>query len=836
MISSSTSGSGFAIIILMSAAMKFEPRVPRAGLVGGIKWIWESAILFFSEEPAPMMSFALVAIAGILSADCCFGDGPDESLLSHSNGLAPRHASMFCASVACGVWLVQRRRRYSYMALFFTAISLHLERDCFSKEREFSRFLPDHAAAGCRVTGEVSGVPRVFSEAGGDDGCQFRLKVHGLEMQNFLSIGGFDLLVYSHGVPPRCGDVLSFRAQVRRFQRPRNPGQFDAASFYRREGLWVQAVVPRGLPFKVLQKESGFTFAEGVERLRFSLSEHLRIGLEERFQTHALLSSIVLGIHSDSLLEARESFVKTGTLHLFAVSGLNMTMLSTMLVVVLRTFGASGVLMDFAVFCIVLVYAVATGLSPSSSRAIMMGAMVMVAGWISRPALLLNSLGAAALCSLLFDTNVLFRVGFQLSFGLVFGLSIIGRRLGAVLSGVFNPDGLVPRALWKDWQWRRIKCWKPCGFALAASVSSWVSILPWSLFFLHQLTPVSVLVNLVVIPIAFLNLSLGFTSLLCAPAIRFEEFLGMPGGFSRSLVGKVNLCNGWIVDWLLRVVEGASALPFGNFWLHDPLRKIPAFCVFDVGEGGAIVLNDGSEQWLVDCGSGKLAKSVVVPALRYYGVNALDGLVLSHGDSAHLGGADFLENRIRVGAVMHSCLEDRSSIWGKFKQSWLSKGNQVCELAAGDRLRTRGGACIEVLYPPADLKAPVADDRCLVLRWCSSFGSILYTADSGFLAERWLLEHRPNDIKADVWVRGVHSCDVSGTDEFVVAVGPQLVVLSDSHANCSVSVVDDWVAHCRNLGAKVWLQRDCGAVEGFEAPGGIRCSGFLGEGCLLRTR
>jgi ComEC/Rec2-related protein len=370
-------------------------------------------------------------------------------------------------------------------------------------------------------------------------------------MEESCLVGGFDVLVYLQASPPKCGDCLNFRAQVQKFPLPRNPGQFDAASFYRREGLWVQAIVPRGVSLNVLQRESGLTFAEGVERLRSSLSEHLRIGLEARGQTHALLSSMVLGIHSDSLLEARDSFVKTGTLHLFAVSGLNMTMLATMLIVVLRAFGASGVLADLAVFCIVIVYAVATGLGPSSLRAVVMGAIVMVAGWISRPASLLNSLGAAALGCLLFDTNVLFRAGFQLSFGLVFGLSVIGRRLGAVLSRVFNPDSLVPRALWKDWQWRRIKYWRPCSFALAASVSTWVSILPWSVFFLHQLTPVSLLVNLVVIPIAFLNLALGFTSLLCAPLLRFEQFLGMPVGFSRSLVASINSSNGCITcfEW-----------------------------------------------------------------------------------------------------------------------------------------------------------------------------------------------------------------------------------------------------------------------------------------------
>ena len=820
----------------MPCELKFKTWAPRTSVVSGMQWIWRSVTLFLIKEPAPMVSFAVAAISGILLADWWFGGGADASFLSSSSGLAVRHATVFCGSFAGGVWAARRRRIFSNAAVFFTAMFLHLERDCFSREREFGRSLSDDLSADCVLTGEVASVPRLFAETGKAESCQFRFKVHELVMGKSCLVGGFDLLVYLHASPPKCGDVLSFHAQVRRFPRPRNPGQFDAASYYRREGLWVQAIVPHGVSLKVLKNESGLTFAEGVERLRLFLSDHLRIGLEDRLQTHALLSSMVLGVHSDSLLEARDCFVKTGTLHLFAVSGLNMTMLCAMLIAVLRVVGLNGLLWDLSVFFIVLVYAVATGLGPSSLRAVVMGGMAMASGWISRPALLLNNLGAAALGSLLCDTNVLFRLGFQLSFGLVFGLSVIGARLGVVLSRVFNPDDLLPRALWKDWQWTRIKYWRPCGFALAASASSWVSILPWSLFFLHQISPVSLLVNLVVIPIAFINLFLGFTSLLFAPADFFAKALGMHDGFSHSIVQRVNSFNGWIANGLLRIVEGASALPYGNFWLSDPLRRIPGFCVLDVGGGSAIFFNDGLEQWLVDCGSGLFAKSVVVPALRCYGVDAIAGLILSHGDSAHLGGAGFLESSIRVRALMHSCVADRSPMWNKFEQNWLGRGNQVCRLAAGDRFQTKGGASVEILYPPADLMVPVADDRCVVLRWCSSFGSILYTADSGFIAERWLLDHRRNDIRADVWVRGVHASDVSGTEEFIAAVGPQLIVVSEARSTCSGLVSEDWVSRCRDLGFRVWLQRDCGAVEGFVAREGTQCVGFLKENCLLRAR
>ena len=789
-----------------------------------------------AKEPAPLMLFALTAVAGIFMTDCYFGGVPNGGAPSRISGLEIRHVAVFSTFYAAGIWLVQGWRCCLILVVFFTASLLHCDRDCFSKEREFFSSLSGDSSVVVGLIGKVSSIPRLIGNNGKSNSCQFRFRVYEIEGHPCGVHGGFDLLVYFNAPPPRCGDILKFRAQVLRFPHSRNPGEFDAAAFYRREGLWVQAILPRGLVVEVVRSGSGFSFLETVERVRLFLSEHLKLGLEDRLQTHALLSSMVLGVHSDCLLDARESFVNTGTLHLFAVSGLNLTMLCTMLVATLRVLRVKGRMADLTVFLMVFSYAIATGLGPSCLRAIVMGGLVLLAEWISRPALLMNSLGAAALVSLLFDTNAVFRLGFQLSFGLVAGLALFGRPLAGVIAHIFNPDELVPRPLWKDWQWRRVALWRPFAFAIAAGVSSWISILPWSIFLLHQLTPIALLVNLLVVPIAFLNLALAFISLLCAPFLGCERLAGIRVGVFKSTVARLNSCNGWIADGLLFVVEHASKVPYGNIWVRNPFRGRPEFTVFDVGEGGAVLLNDGTESWLVDCGSGVFAKSVVVPAMRAYGVNAIAGMILSHGDSAHLGGADFINSHIRVGAVMHSCLRDRSPLWRSFEHKWMLLGNPVSELVAGDDLRAGKGSSIEVLYPPEDLHAPVADDRCIVLRWNAGFGSVLYTADSGFTAERWLLEHRRAALQSDVWVRGVHGSDFSGTDEFVKAVRPQLVVVSESRAIVAGSKIEDWVRRCRDSGVSVWMQRDCGAVEGFSTAEGIRCVGFLGGSCLLPVR
>jgi competence protein ComEC len=469
----------------------------------------------------------------------------------------------------------------------------------------------------------------------------------------------------------------------------------------------------------------------------------------------------------------------------------------------------------------------------SSLRAILMGCVVLVGRWISRPALLINSLGAAALISMAENTNAVFQIGFQLSFGLVLGIALLGRPVAKVIANMVTPDELVPRPLWKDWQWQRIRIWKPVAVGVAAGLGSWISVLPWSVLLMHQITPISMLVNLMVVPIAFVNLALGFVSLLCAPLVGLEQHVGAGSVVFRGVVARLNAGNGWMVDKLLCVVKCASEVSYGNFWIGDPFRRRPDFVVFDVSDGGAVLLNAGRESWLLDCGSVIFAKSVVIPAIHGYGVGGLAGLIVSHGDVAHIGGVNFLENRTRIQSVLHSCLKERSPLWRKFEQERAIHGMPVISVVAGDVLSTGDGSLLEVLYPPAGLRVALADDKCLVLRWRTKFGSVLYTADSGFMAERWLLENRRSSLQSDVWVRGVHESDISGTDDFVNAVQPRLVVVSDSKRRFSSTNIDDWVRRWRDVGLRVWFQRECGAVEAFLEEGGLRCVGLLRENCLL---
>jgi competence protein ComEC len=450
---------------------------------------------------------------------------------------------------------------------------------------------------------------------------------------------------------------------------------------------------------------------------------------------------------------------------------------------------------------LLVLYAVATGLGPSCARALVGTALVLGCVWVDRGAVASNNMGAAALLLLIADTNNLFLGGFQLSFFLVFALLWVATPLGRSLARLLEPDPLLPRKFWTLPQRIRVRLGTGVCHAVAGSLVAFVGGLPWSFWVFHVVSPVGVCVNLVVIPLAFSILSLGLLAVLASPF----------GSVSPAL----NRTNALLADLLLRIVRSGAALPGGHWAVARPFVSKPDFVVFDAGSGGAVLLDPGGKPWLLDCGNQIQYPFLTAPGLRFFGVNRLEGLVLSHGDAAHIGCTPLVRRDFHPVTVADSVVKDRSRSRKQVTAELQQAGARVRHVAAGDCLQELPGGVLEILYPPRGLEASLSDDKCVVVRFSTPDWSLLYTADAGYPTERWLLEHMPDRLRSDVWVRGNHTREMAGSEPFVRGVNPALIVVSVDSNNPDSESVRRWTEQWIARGKVVWLQQDHGAVLGW---------------------
>ena len=400
------------------------------------------------------------------------------------------------------------------------------------------------------------------------------------------------------GVFELCGSIYLPRTAS-------NPGTFDAQEYSLRMGRVARFDIEH------MQRRSGSgeawwcAFLERAEDCRRWISSQLTQDLEEDPQTIAVLRAMALGVSAEADDEIEDAFRNSGTLHVFAVSGLHVGLLGVIVLMMLRQTGTPRSMSLWIVILIVFAYAFVTGWRPSAARAAFMVAIYMSATLMDRESSLQNSLGAAALLLLATDSHQLFMPGFQLSFGVLW-LSTLGsapllkRLLPFTRIDPFLPPQL---ATWRQRGWSRCRLW--LATTLSMSFAAWIGSLPFILGHFQSITPVAVIANCVLVPLSSLCLAATCLS-LCAAGLH--------------LTGAQIIFNN--VNWALAKAMIASAmwfagLPGANFHFQPSTSLTPAPAVWHVLElphgGAANHLRIGKTHWLFDTGSEDSFRRVLRP-------------------------------------------------------------------------------------------------------------------------------------------------------------------------------------------------------------------------------
>ncbi len=759
---------------------------------------------------SPLFETALCAAAGIVAAD---------ALRAHAPVVWP-----LAAAAAFGALYLAWRGGRGRWVLWLGLAALFCFWSALREARNPARWLAEQTPAQGRpveVEGVVDAEPR-----------SARLPIR-LERVNFGTgwvATRARVVLHWPGELPAYGDRVEVAGTLRNFGRPRNPGGFDLPAHRMREGLYGIVQIPYPADARVVAHGEGNPLIATSLRLRAWMARTIALGLEDDPQTTGIMQSMVLGVQGDSLGDAQELFRQTGTLHLFAVSGLNVAMLAGMVAGLLRILCVPHRAVALIALPVLWGYCFVTGLTASSLRATLMASAVLVGMALERPALSWNALGLAAVAILVWEPGQLYRIGFQLSFWMVVALLLWGRPVQEWLERRGAVDPFLPRVLWSRGQALWSRGWNLASGALAVSVVAWMASLPLVVWFFHLFSPSTVPANLVAGGLAWCMLALGLGA-------------AVAGTFWSWLAITLNHANWLFTKALLGSLSLLASVPGSHFYMEPPtLHRPPVeLTVLDLGEGGALHLRlrDGLSRtdWLVDCGSAGALRWSVLPYLRSRGVNGLEGLFLTHGDSKHLGGAVALVEEMPVGEVLDSAYKDRSPLRKRLHQWLAGQGRGKAIVQRGDVVTLAPGVVVRVLYPPSGRELRTANDKALVLLLEVGAGfRALLMSDAGFLTEQWLLENEA-DVRADLLIKGKHNHDLSGTPEFLSAVAPQVVIAGGADFPPMEQVEEAWAAGVEASGVRLLRQDRSGAVTvHVGADGAWNARGFYDGSTFLSRR
>lgn len=626
------------------------------------------------------------------------------------------------------------------------------------------------------VEGRIASIP---AEHSGATRFQFRLE-RTLRDGRPLAVAGLVRLSWY-----RCDQRLTAGERWRltvRLKPPHgyaNPGGFDAERWLFEQGVMATGYVQDKTGALRLDPGPG---PDWLTRWRQSIAEHLEQVLGEHHAL-ALVQALTIGETSGFERQDWETFTRTGTSHLIAISGLNVGLIAGVCMLLVRWSWSRS-----ARLCLLLAapraaavagllaaiaYSGLAGFSVSTQRALVMLAVVLAALYWQRALQPYHALLVALTGVLLFDPGSVLAFGFWLSFVAV-----------AVL--LFNLGQRLPRHdLWTKWgraQW-----------------AVTIGLLPLLLLLFGWVSTISPLVNLLAVPLFGVLLPL----VLIAALLSLVPWLDWPLHLTADLLG-------WSMDALGRVAAAPWAvtqLPAQPLWVWAlsavgcglllaprglpgrwlglvmllPLvwHRPPApgqgevwFSLLDVGQGLAAVARTRDGTLVFDTGpsfSGGFdtGSQVVAPFLASQGIGRIERLVLSHADRDHAGGATGLLRRIRAEHIL-------SGEPGALDLP----GAEPC--LAGDAW-VWSGVSFRFLHP--EQMGAEGNDASCVLRIATPGAAILLTGDAGTKVERALVARDGDRLRSTILVAGHHGSTTSSSAEFLRAVAPDWVLFSAGYAN-----------------------------------------------------
>lgn len=299
---------------------------------------------------------------------------------------------------------------------------------------------------------------------------------------------------------PKAGSYVRVFGEVSPFLQATNPGEFDAAAYYRRKDCLFAL---RKTEITAQTKTYG-RLEEFLSQLCYESDTLFWKLLGEK--NGATASAMVLGRKKGMDSEVKALYQGAGISHLLAISGLHLSLIGAGLFGLLKKVRLPAALSAGISALILIAYAQLTGMGVSTRRALVMFLLFLTAGLLKRTPDLPTSLAVAALFLLVPKPQRILDAGFQLSFSAVLGIAVMipvlqdGWEDAAPSLRVANgvTDGVA------GWNLVRAAIARACRLLcknILAGLGITMTMLPFLLIHFYEWSPWSVLLNLAVIPL-----------------------------------------------------------------------------------------------------------------------------------------------------------------------------------------------------------------------------------------------------------------------------------------------------------------------------------------------
>lgn len=627
---------------------------------------------------------------------------------------------------------------------------------------------------------------------------------HGAAVDGLVDISGrsYRVRIYiNEKTPISPGDTLSGEFRF----RYTGTGGAEDPTYHQGEGTFLLAYA-KGEGQVVPADGASWRYAPARVRERL-------LGMIEKMfpaDTVAFAKALLLGDTGDLTYKVDTDLKTSGIRHVVAVSGLHVSILFSLVYLITAR---RRVLTAVLGMPVLLLFAAMAGFSPSVVRACIMQLLMLLSLTFRREYDPPTALSFAALVMLAWNPLTVTSVGFQLSVGSVAGILLFSGKIHAWLTAEKRLGSGKGKGI-------RAKLTRYIASSISITLSAMVLTTPLTAFYFGSVSLIGVVTNLLclwVVTFLFCGILLacvlGLFSVSAGTVVAWvlgwliRGTLGIAGVLADFPLAAVHTQSAYITAWLILCyvllvvfllskhkrsavfgccVALALCVALLASWIEPRLDNYRV-TVLDVGQGQCVLLQSQGRTYMVDCGGDgdEAAADTAAAFLAAQGITRLDGLILTHFDRDHVGGAAYLLSRVPTEALVLPMGKDE----GGYTDALLAEHDGVPLYASQDIRITWGQASVAV-FASENTKSSNESSLCVLFQ--TEKCDILITGDRSTAGEIMLTIQKPlPDL--DALVVGHHGAGSSTSDLLLRITKPEIALISvgadNSYGHPSASVL-----------------------------------------------
>ena len=612
-------------------------------------------------------------------------------------------------------------------------------------------------------------------------------------------------------------DILSINGKLVKPHGNRNPGAFNYKKYLLRKG--IKSVLLNGRIDSVISQP--YSLNKFYFSIRKNINQKINKTVDKPY--NSLIMGFLLGEKGELDYELLERFRQLGIIHVLAVSGLHVGFIFMILNLISQLFRLNPFNKFILIAIGLLIYMGITGYPASVIRAGTLGILYSYAQYRQKIPDIWNILSWTAFLMLILNSNSLFNVGFQLSFGAVSGIIFVMNQFNELKENInLNYKSTMVRFSMLFFEGM-----------VASSGALLGTFIPVAYHF-HEMSLIGIFFNIIIIPLTFLMVIFGIITIIISFInISFASIYGECVYVIGLILNKISIFGDSLNIQMLSLGGLSTLLIFALFigllllfyfknsiywqsliiysliftnlliWRDNFNQDKITITFLDVGQGDACIIHSNNGVILIDAGYvgfGKdYGRTVILPHLKYLGIEEIDLAIFSHPHADHIGGFEYLANHIKIKEIWDTKNKFHTKLYKRILNKHIKNGSEILYPNPGEKYKI-GKIYLTALYPDSlnAMNAPNINEASIAIRMDHGENSILFLGDAEHEAED-IISQLLNAINCDIVKIAHHGSKTSSSIEIVNNSKASFGIISVGENNKfkhpSKDIVNRWLEH-----------------------------------------